>query len=98
MANSSKTVIVTGASQGIGAAIANLFLERGYNVVANSRRISEKNELQRSDSLALVDGDIAVPATSDLIVSTALKRFGSIEAPHRALSKSCSRRSAAAAL
>ena len=80
MANSSKTAIVTGASQGIGAAIANLFLERGYNVVANSRRISEKNELQRSDSLALVDGDIAVPATSDLIVSTALKRFGSIEA------------------
>lgn len=48
MANTRKTVIVTGASQGIGAAAANLFLERGYNVVANSRRISEKNELQRS--------------------------------------------------
>jgi NAD(P)-dependent dehydrogenase (short-subunit alcohol dehydrogenase family) len=34
-----KAIIVTGASQGIGAAVANLFLERGYNVVGNSRRI-----------------------------------------------------------
>src|SRR3954468_20401645 len=80
MANTRKTVIVTGASQGIGAAAANLFLERGYNVVANSRRISEKNELQRSDSLALVDGDIALPATADKIAATALTRFGSIDA------------------
>jgi NAD(P)-dependent dehydrogenase (short-subunit alcohol dehydrogenase family) len=38
MVKKQKTVVVTGASQGIGTAIANLFLERGYNVVANSRR------------------------------------------------------------
>ena len=35
-----KTVIVTGASQGIGAGLANRFLERGYNVVATSRRVT----------------------------------------------------------
>ncbi|MGO7203748.1 SDR family NAD(P)-dependent oxidoreductase, partial [Rhizobium ruizarguesonis] len=29
-----KTVIVTGASQGIGAGLVNAFIERGYNVVA----------------------------------------------------------------
>jgi NAD(P)-dependent dehydrogenase (short-subunit alcohol dehydrogenase family) len=75
-----KTVIVTGASQGIGAGVANLFLERGYNVVANSRNISKKNELQRSDSLALVDGDIALPATVEKIVKVANERFGSIDA------------------
>jgi len=44
---------VTGASQGIGAAVANLFLDRGYNVLGNSRKISHRNELQRSDRLAL---------------------------------------------
>jgi hypothetical protein len=38
MATKPKTIIVTGASQGIGAAAANLFLDRGYNVVGNSRR------------------------------------------------------------
>jgi NAD(P)-dependent dehydrogenase (short-subunit alcohol dehydrogenase family) len=75
-----RTVIVTGASQGIGAGVANLFLERGYNVVANSRRISQKNELQRSDRLVPVDGDIALPATADKLVAVALERFGAIDA------------------
>ena len=80
MATKNRTVIVTGASQGIGAAIVNLFLERGYNVVANSRRISEKNDLVRSDKLALVDGDIGQAATAARIAETAVKRFGSIDA------------------
>ena len=75
-----KTVVVTGASQGIGAAVANLFLERGYDVVANSRNISSKNVLQRSDRLALVDGDIALPSTAQKIVATAVARFGSVDA------------------
>lgn len=80
MSNQPKTVIVTGASQGIGAAVANFFLERGYNVVANSRRISKKNELQRSQRLELIDGDIALPATADELVAAAIGRFGAIDA------------------
>jgi NAD(P)-dependent dehydrogenase (short-subunit alcohol dehydrogenase family) len=35
-----KTAIVTGASQGIGAGIVKEFVERGFNVVANSRRVT----------------------------------------------------------
>lgn len=80
MTTNRKTVIVTGASQGIGAAVANLLLDRGYNVVANSRHISQKNELQRSDNLALVDGDIALDATAAQIVDTGVKRFGAVDA------------------
>ena len=64
MTTERKTAVVTGASQGIGAAVTNLFLDRGYNVVANSRQISRRNELQRSDRLALIDGDIALDATA----------------------------------
>jgi NAD(P)-dependent dehydrogenase (short-subunit alcohol dehydrogenase family) len=74
-----KTVIVTGASQGIGAAVANLFLERGYNVVANSRNITRKNELSRSDRLVLVEGDIGQEATARSLVATAVQRFGSVD-------------------
>jgi len=80
MSTQPKTVIVTGASQGIGAAVANLFLARGYNVVANSRNILSKNELTRSDRLVLVDGDIGQASTARRVVETAVQRFGSIEA------------------
>ena len=85
MTTKQKTIIVTGASQGIGAAVAKLFLDRGYNVVGNSRKISQKNELPRSDKLALVDGDIGLASTADMIVGTALQRFGFTRASEMAL-------------
>src|ERR1700682_3759042 len=75
-----KSVIVTGASQGIGAGLANRSLERGYNVVATSRRVSHSAEIDESDRLARVDGDIAAPETAKAAVETALARFGSIDA------------------
>jgi NAD(P)-dependent dehydrogenase (short-subunit alcohol dehydrogenase family) len=80
MTTKRKTIIVTGASQGIGAAIATLFLERGYNVVATSRNISTKSDLRQSEHLALVDGDIGQSATAQHVVEAALERFGSIDA------------------
>jgi NAD(P)-dependent dehydrogenase (short-subunit alcohol dehydrogenase family) len=80
MATKQKTVIVTGASQGIGAAVANLFLDRGYNVVGNSRKINHKNELRRSEKLALVDGDIGLASTAEKILDTAVRWFGSVDA------------------
>ena len=75
-----KTVIITGASQGIGAGLTNRFLERGYNVVATSRRVSQSAEINASGRLARVDGDIADSETADSVVETALARFGSIDA------------------
>jgi NAD(P)-dependent dehydrogenase (short-subunit alcohol dehydrogenase family) len=64
MANNQKTVIVTGASQGIGAAVVKAFLERGYNVVGTSRSASRAG-FAPSPSLALVDGDIGQAATAE---------------------------------
>jgi NAD(P)-dependent dehydrogenase (short-subunit alcohol dehydrogenase family) len=49
-----KTVIATRASQGIGAAVVQAFLGRGYNVVATARSAS-KAGFAPSPSLALVD-------------------------------------------
>ncbi len=75
---SKKTVIVTGASQGIGAAIVHAFLDRGYNVVATSRNVSRAG-FASSPNLALVDGDIGQPATAEKVAQTAITVFGSID-------------------
>jgi NAD(P)-dependent dehydrogenase (short-subunit alcohol dehydrogenase family) len=75
-----KTAIVTGASQGIGAGIVKAFVERDFNVVANSRKVTRSTEVAASDGVALVDGHIGEPATAARIVETALSRFGSIDA------------------
>jgi NAD(P)-dependent dehydrogenase (short-subunit alcohol dehydrogenase family) len=80
MANAQKTVIVTGGSQGIGAGLVRTFLSRGYNVVANSRKITRSGAFEPSDKLALVDGNIAEPTTAAELVEVAKTKFGSIDA------------------
>ena len=75
---SKKTVIVTGASQGIGAAVVHAFLDRGYNVVATSRNVS-KAGFAPSPNLALVDGNIGHAATAEKVAQAAISKFGSID-------------------
>src|SRR3984893_8186375 len=76
---SKATVIVTGGSQGIGAAVVQAFLDRGDSVVATSRKMTQAG-LNPSPNLALVDGDIGHDATARKVVDTAVQKFGSIEA------------------
>jgi NAD(P)-dependent dehydrogenase (short-subunit alcohol dehydrogenase family) len=78
--NEPRTVIVTGASQGIGASLVKTFLARGYSVVANSRNMTKSGAFVASDKLALVDGDIGQIATAAKITETATSKFGSIDA------------------
>jgi NAD(P)-dependent dehydrogenase (short-subunit alcohol dehydrogenase family) len=73
-----KTMIVTGAAKGIGAGVTNVFIERGYNVVANSLSITA-SDFAATERLAVVQGDIGDPATAHEIASAALKTFGSID-------------------
>jgi NAD(P)-dependent dehydrogenase (short-subunit alcohol dehydrogenase family) len=78
--STSKTIVITGASQGIGAGLVNTFAERGYNVVATSRSVSRSSEIPASEKVVRVDGDIADSATARKVVETALSRFGRIDA------------------
>ena len=80
MSDPRKTAIVTGASQGIGAGLVARFVERGFNVVATSRKVSQSTEVAPSDRVALVDGHIGEPATAARVIETALARFRSIDA------------------
>ena len=70
-----KVVVITGASQGIGADLVKAYRDRNYRVVANSRSIKPSSD---PDILA-VPGDIADPKTAQRIVEQALARFGRID-------------------
>ncbi|EJG02525.1 SDR family NAD(P)-dependent oxidoreductase [Flavobacterium sp. F52] len=78
-----KTIIITGASTGIGKTTAQLFLEKGYNVVINSANLQNLEntyqELGHTNRLAMVHGDVSLIATGKKLVETALERFGSVD-------------------
>ena len=80
MEHNRKTVIVTGASQGIGAGVVKAFLARGYNVVGTARSATKSKELSPSDHLALIDGDIGQFEVAQKVAGLAIKKFGSIDA------------------
>jgi NAD(P)-dependent dehydrogenase (short-subunit alcohol dehydrogenase family) len=73
-----QTAIVTGASQGIGAAVVRAFLDRGYNVVGNARSFSGAS-FTPTPNLAFVEGDIGLRTTAEKIAEAAVKNFGSID-------------------
>ncbi|WP_332763406.1 SDR family NAD(P)-dependent oxidoreductase [Pseudomonas koreensis] len=75
MNTSNKVVVITGASQGIGAGLVKSFRERGYKVVATSRSIQPSTD---PDILAVV-GDIADPQTAERVIREAVARFGRID-------------------
>ena len=73
-----KTVIVTGASHGIGASLVTNLLARGYQVVANARNMTHSG-FPAAKQLALVDGDIGKKSTAQHIAETAIATFGGID-------------------
>ena len=79
----SKTVIVTGASSGIGFAVAEAYLKRGYNVVGNARTIERLKEaadkLGNPANFVLVPGDIAKPETAKALFERAVAAFGKVD-------------------
>ena len=72
----SKTVIVTGASGGIGLAIAEAYLKRGDNVVGNARTLARLQEAAASigdpENFLLVEGDIGKPETATSLFDRAI--------------------------
>jgi len=70
-----KVAIITGASQGIGAALVAAYRERGYGVVATARSVKSGHD---PDVLAIA-GDIADRRTAERAVAEGMGRFGRID-------------------
>jgi NAD(P)-dependent dehydrogenase (short-subunit alcohol dehydrogenase family) len=79
----SRTVVITGASSGIGFALAESYLSAGFNVIGNGRSQERLQDaaakLGNPDSFLAVAGDIAVAGTSQRLFSEAIRRFGKVE-------------------
>jgi NAD(P)-dependent dehydrogenase (short-subunit alcohol dehydrogenase family) len=71
-----KTVIITGASGGIGAGLVEAFLGEGYNIVGTSL---QHEPPPASPNLLLVDGDIGLEETAVKVVEAAIEHFGTID-------------------
>jgi NAD(P)-dependent dehydrogenase (short-subunit alcohol dehydrogenase family) len=75
MASGQKVAVITGASQGIGAALVKAYRDRNYRVVATARSITPSND----DEILVVQGDIADPKTAETVIAAGLDRFGRID-------------------
>ena len=75
MAFEPKVAVITGASQGIGAALVKAYRGRNYRVVATARSIKPSHD----DDVLTVPGDIADRRTAEGVISEGMARFGRID-------------------
>jgi NAD(P)-dependent dehydrogenase (short-subunit alcohol dehydrogenase family) len=70
-----KVVVVTGASQGIGAGIVQAFRDRNYLIVATSRSIKPAAD----KDIVTVQGDVGAADTAEKVFKTAIEKFGRVD-------------------
>ncbi|MFL9895660.1 SDR family NAD(P)-dependent oxidoreductase [Paraburkholderia sp. RL17-381-BIF-C] len=75
MSTSHKVVVVTGASQGIGAEVVKAFRKLDYRIVATSRSIKPSED----PNILTVAGDIGDPATAQRVISEGVAKFGRVD-------------------
>lgn len=76
-----KTVIITGASRGIGAAAAAIFAGEGWNVAVNYNSSRERAENIAGEIGGIaVKADVSVRREVDSMVETVMEKYGRIDA------------------
>ena len=79
-----RSVVVTGASSGMGKAIVELFVKEGANVVAVARRRERLEELASSlageaGSVVIYTGDVSQQETNEAMIDLAVEKFGRLD-------------------
>ena len=74
-----KTILITGASSGIGRATAKLFHENGWNVIATMRKPEEEKELNHLENVFVTHLDVTDPVSITHAVHLGIVKFGKID-------------------
>lgn len=74
-----NTILITGASSGIGKATAKLFQEKGWNVIATMRNPEGKTELKDSENVLLTQLDVLSLASIEKAIAKGIQKFGKID-------------------
>ncbi|AFY91961.1 SDR family oxidoreductase [Chamaesiphon minutus] len=74
-----KTVLITGASTGIGRATAQLFQQQGWNVVATMRSPEKSPELAELPNVLCLPLDVTQSETIHAAIDRAISQFGTID-------------------
>ncbi len=75
-----QTVLITGGSRGIGAATAELFAQKGYNVIINYNKNAEKAmELASKTGGTAIQADISDPDAVKKMIDTIINRYKKID-------------------
>lgn len=74
-----KTILITGASSGIGKATAKLFQSKGWNVVATMRAPEKETELSNLDQVLVSRLDVLDLASIQKAIDGGIEKFGKID-------------------
>ena len=74
-----NTILVTGASSGIGKETAKLFQNKGWNVVATMRSPDKEQELTKLDNVLVTRLDVTDDGSIKSAIDEGIKKFGKIE-------------------
>src|SRR5260370_6516937 len=83
MSKSDKTVVITGATSGIGLGLAETFLKEGYNVVGTGRSTERLQaaaaRLNAGERFLGVAGDVGRPESTQKVFEQAIAKFGKVD-------------------
>lgn len=74
-----KTIVITGASSGIGKATAQYFHQKGWNVVATMRNPKNEQDLKEDDRMKIVELDVENKESIQQAVKTILATFDTVD-------------------
>ncbi|MFQ3574934.1 MAG: SDR family oxidoreductase [Cytophagales bacterium] len=74
-----KTILITGASSGIGKATAVFFHQKGWNVVATMRKPENENDLKEDTSLKILALDVENKESIKHAIASSISLFGKID-------------------